>query len=199
MKLLTFFLLILFSFSAYSKTILFLGDSLTEGYGVGVENSFPTVFTNLAKKAGFDDLKIVNGGVSGSTTASGLKRLKWFLRSKPDTLFLALGANDGLRGVDLKKSKQNLLEIIKTAKSKSIEVVLAGMQLPPNYGIKYTYQFKKMFVDIARDQKIKLYPFLLEGVAGKKNLNLPDGIHPNSQGHEVIGKKVFEFLKGNLK
>lgn len=182
-----------------AQTILFLGDSLTEGYGIDQNEAFPELVKKLAKVRLKKDIKAINAGVSGSTTASGLERLKWYLKKeKPNLMILALGANDGLRGFDLEKSKKSLSEIIDFAKANGVKVILAGMLMPPNYGKDYTTKFKKIYTDLAQEKKISLIPFLLEGVAGNKDLNLPDGIHPNQKGHERIAETVFDYIKGAI-
>lgn len=190
--------LIVFCFHAYGKTkILFLGDSLTFGYGIKQEYAYPTL---LQKK--FDEEKIevevINAGISGSTTASGPSRLKWFLKNKPDLLFLALGANDGLRGLELNHTKKNLEDVIKLAKENNIKVLLAGMILPPNYGKKYQEDFEKIFKELASSYKLPFFPFLLKDVGGKKELNIADGIHPNEKGHAIIANNLYPFLKAEL-
>jgi len=190
------FLLILPSLS-FSKTILFLGDSLTEGYRLPKENSYPTLVENMFKEEGLD-IDVINGGVSGSTTADGLNRLKWYMKKNPDIMVLALGANDGLRGLNVKKTKKNLLEIINHAQSEGVKVLMMGMLLPPNFGPEYTKSFKDMYVEIKNEKNIPTLPFLLKGVGGKKELNLADGIHPNKKGYEIIAKEVYKFVKENL-
>ena len=177
--------------------ILVLGDSLTEGYGVDPKYSFPSYLQRILdeKKLKY---KVINGGVSGSTTASGLNRMNWYLKGKPKVMILALGANDGLRGLKLADSKKNLEEIIKKAKNQKVKVLMAGMQMPPNYGKDYTTSFKKMFENIAKTHNLKFMPLLIEGVAGVKELNIEDGIHPNRKGYQVIAKNVFEYLKDLL-
>ena len=144
------------------------------------------------------DISIINAGVSGSTTSDGLDRLKWYLKKKPSIVFLALGANDGLRGLDLKQSQKNLEEIIKYAQESGAKVLLAGMLIPPNYGPEYSENFRKMYELLKDNYKLKSMDFLLEGVAGNKELNQRDGIHPNEQGHKIIAKNVFEFIKEEL-
>ena len=186
--------------SKETYSILFLGDSLTEGYGVPAEKAYPELvkkrlFTNLGKK-----VEIFNLGVSGSTTSSGLTRLKWITgQKKIKLMILALGANDGLRGIPLEKSRQNLVEIIRFAKEKQIKVILAGMKIPPNYGEDYRSGFEKIFKDLANTHKVAFLPFLLKDVAGIKALNLPDGIHPNEKGHEIMAQTVFNVLKDFVK
>lgn len=190
-----FFLIFFLTCSAQATTVLFLGDSLTAGYGVKPNKSYPEVLKYLIKKRKQKDIKVFNGSVSGSTTASGLKRLRFFLKAKPNILVLALGANDGLRGIQLASSQKHLQEIIKLAQKHQIKIVLAGMQLPPNYGEPYRLQFKKMYQKLYQNYQITLIPFLLEGVGGEKHLNQADGIHPNEQGHQIMAETVFKILE----
>ena len=197
------FILILFLITlqfanAKNDTILFLGDSLTEGLGVTKEDAVPKLVETMIQTELKKDVTVINGGVSGSTTSDGLDRLKWYMKKKPSIVFLALGANDGLRGFDLKQSQENLEEIIKYAQESNAKVLLAGMLIPPNYGPKYSENFRKMYEQLKDKYKLKNMPFLLEGVAGNKELNQRDGIHPNEQGHKIIAKNVFEFIKEEL-
>lgn len=192
------FLITLQFANAKDDTILFLGDSLTEGLGVTKEEAFPKLVEILIQKELKKDISIINAGVSGSTTSDGLDRLKWYLKKKPSIVFLALGTNDGLRGLDLKQSQKNLEEIIKYAQESGAKVLLAGMLIPPNYGPEYSENFRKMYEEIKDIYKLKSMPFLLDQVAGNKNLNQSDGIHPNEQGHKTIAKNVFEFIKKDL-
>lgn len=181
-----------------SKTILFLGDSLTEGYGVSKETSYPEKAKEILEKKGLK-IKLLNGSISGSTTASSTSRLKWFLKSKPDLLFLALGANDGLRGIKVPESQKNLATCIELAQKEGVKVVLAGMMVPPNYGPDYGKAFKAMYPTLAKKYKVAHLPFLLDGVAGEKAYNQEDGIHPNTKGHEKMGQLVADFLLPLLK
>jgi acyl-CoA thioesterase I len=178
-------------------TIVILGDSLTEGYGIKKELAYPTLVEKKLIAEGLN-IKIINAGISGSTSASAASRLNWFIKSKPDILLLALGANDGLRGVDIRATKKNLKDTIHRAKENNIRVWLAGMKMPPNYGISYTQQFEKMFTDVASEEKVAFLPFLLEGVAAQTRFNQTDGIHPNEKGHEVIAEVVAKFIRKNL-
>ena len=180
-----------------STHILFLGDSLSEGQGLDEEQSFPRlVERNL--KAKKHDVVVTNGGVSGSTSASGVTRLKWHLKKKTDILVLELGANDGLRGLKLSETEKNLNEIIKMAKEKNVKVLLLGLLMPPNYGKKYVNEFEEMYKKIASKSKVPFLPFVLNDVAGRSDLNLPDGIHPNAKGHEIVAKTVTDFVEKNL-
>jgi len=180
------------------KSILFLGDSLTEGLGVSKEDAYPNLVEKLIENKLNKNILVINGGVSGSTTSDGLARLQWYLKKKPDLVFIALGANDGLRGLDLQQTQKNLEEIITYAQESNAKVLLAGMLIPPNYGAQYAERFKKMYEDIKEKYELKSMPFLLQGVAGKQDLNQRDGIHPNEKGHEYIAKEVFMFLKDEL-
>jgi acyl-CoA thioesterase-1 len=192
------FLFNLITANAKSNTILFLGDSLTEGLGVGKEDAFPKLVENLIQTELNKNIIVINGGLSGSTTSDGLARLKWYMKKKPYLVFLALGVNDGLRGLDLEQSQKNLEEIIKYAQKYNAKVLLAGMLMPPNYGPEYSAQFKEMYQKIKVKYMLKSMPFLLDGVAGIKEFNQRDGIHPNEKGHKYIAKKVFEFIKEDL-
>jgi acyl-CoA thioesterase I len=197
MKLVLIIFLLISSFSSFSKTILFLGDSLTEGHQLPKEEAYPAIVEQELKKK-FKDIKVINGGVSGATTASGLKRLDWYLKAKPDLMVLALGANDGLRGIKLQESEKNLVAVIKRAQEKKIEVIIAGMKMPTNYGEPYRTQFEGLYTKLAKKYKLKLIPFLLEGVGGNPKLNLPDGIHPNAEGYKVIAQNVLKVLEPEL-
>lgn len=195
-RILFFFLLSIISFqgkSSESLKILFLGDSLTEGYGVSKKSGYPMVAKEFLEKKGLK-VEVLNGSVSGSTTASSASRLKWFLKSKPDLLFLALGANDGLRGIKVEESQKNLAKTIEMAKAAGIKIVLAGMMVPPNYGPEYGKKFKQMYPDLSKKYGIYHLPFLLKDVAGEEKLNQEDGIHPNELGHVKMGEHVGEFL-----
>lgn len=190
------FLAALFCSVAFSETkVLFLGDSLTEGYGVKKENAYPQILENELK----GKIISINGGVSGSTTASGLSRLRWQLRAKPKVVVLALGANDGLRGVPVKTSKDNLQKIIDMALEKKLIVVLTGMFLPQNYGDEYRKNFEKMFLVLAKANDVIFMPFLLKDVARVKELNIDDGIHPNEEGHKLMAKNLKPFIEKALK
>ena len=178
--------------------IICLGDSLTAGYGIEKDQAYPRLVEDKLNAKGIK-AKVLNGGVSGSTTASAVSRLNWFLKkSKPDILILALGANDGLRGLKLSESEKNLEEAIVLAKKNGVKVLLAGMQLPPNYGKEYTESFRAMYEGLRKKHGLKMIPFMLENVGGNKELNLEDGIHPNEKGHEVIADTVMKYLEPML-
>ena len=182
--------------------ILILGDSLTEGYGVSAQQAFPSLLEKKLNDEFSSDknssYEIINAGISGSTSSGGVSRIEWLLKSKPDFLILALGGNDGLRGVPVEETKNNLEKIILAAKSKDIPTLLAGMKMPPNYGIEYTREFSKLFEDLANQEDVPLIPFLLEGVGGNPAMNLPDRIHPNPAGHQKIAQTVYQNLINHL-
>lgn len=178
--------------------LVVLGDSLTEGYGVAKEAAFPALLQEKFHKAGRKDLTVVNGGISGSTTASAEKRMAWHLKSKPQAALITLGANDGLRGLSVASSKESLDKAIRLAQGAGVKVILAGMKVPPNYGAEFSRDFEKIFPALAQKYKVPLFPFLLEGVAGVVPLNQTDGIHPNEKGHQLIAEKLFPFLEKHL-
>ena len=192
--LLILFTLPVISYASGLKTILFLGDSLTEGYGIQKKYAYPEKIKSILKNKAIES-KILNGGVSGSTTASGKSRLRWFLKAKPEVMVLALGANDGLRGIKVSESKKNLLEIIELAQKNNIKILLCGMQVPPNYGKSYADDFQKMFKDLAKKYKLEFMPFLLKDIAGEKKLNIEDGVHPNEKGHQVLAENLVSYLE----
>ena len=177
------------------KKIVFLGDSLTEGYGVAREEAFPQLIQNKLQVKFPKKYRVINSGVSGSTTASGLRRFNWVLKSKPEIVIFALGGNDGLRGLPAKETYKNLKNMVKKAKESGVKVVLAGMQAPPNYGKEYTKKFSDTFPRVAKEEGVAFIPFLLEGVAGEKEFNQADGIHPNAKGHIKMADLVFTHLE----
>lgn len=196
-----FFLIILFSSLSFAnKKLVVLGDSITEGYGVAKEAAFPALLEKKLSQAGKSEWVVVNAGVSGSTTASALPRMKWLLKSKPtpDLVLLVLGANDGLRGLKVEDSTKNLAEAIEYANKQNVRVILGGVYMPPNYGKSYTEQFKNMFETLAKKYKLTLIPFILDKVAGNSKFNLADGIHPNEEGHKIIAENIFKVLKEAL-
>ena len=187
--------LISFSTKTYSQLkIVALGDSLTEGFGVRNEEAYPSLLQEELLKKGYK-VKVINAGVSGSTSASAYSRLKWHMRIYPDIVILALGGNDGLRGLDLVHMKNNLIKAIELAKSKKVQILLAGMQIPPNYGKKYAESFKEVFYELAREYQLPFIPFLLKDVGAVPILNLSDGIHPNPEGHQIMAKTVIKYLE----
>jgi len=178
------------------KTILFFGNSLTAGYGIEDYEAFPALIQDKLDSLEMD-YQVINGGLSGETTASGLSRLDWFLEEKPEIFILELGGNDGLRGISLDETEKNLRGIINAVEEKYPEtkVLLAGMQIPPNMGQAYTDEFREMYAEIAEDKDVALIPFLLEGVAGDPEYNLPDGIHPTAEGHQIVAETVWQYLE----
>jgi acyl-CoA thioesterase-1 len=192
------FCLSLNSFLYAATTVLFMGDSLTEGYGVNKKKSYPSLIANKLAVAGHP-IKLINGSISGSTTASAVSRLKWFLKTRPSVMFLALGGNDALRGIAVKEAKKNLEKTIKLARENKVKVILGGMMAPPNYGTKYMTDFKSIYSDLAKKYKLVLVPFLLENVAGEKKLNQSDGIHPNEKGHLKIFDTVYPYILKAIK
>lgn len=182
---------------AAPKRLVVLGDSLTEGYGVAREAAYPALLEKKIKASGKDWI-VVNAGVSGSTTASAMSRMKWIFKTKPDLLILALGANDGLRGLKVAESKKHLTEAIEYARAQKVPVVLGGLYMPPNYGKEYTTEFRSMYEDLAKKYKLPFISFLLEGVGGKAQYNLADGIHPNEKGHAIIADNVYKVIKDLL-
>ncbi|RIW13979.1 arylesterase [Algoriphagus lacus] len=179
------------------KTILFFGNSLTAGYGIDPEDAFAGLVQARLDSLG-KDYRVINGGLSGETTAGGLSRLDWFLEEEPFIFVLELGGNDGLRGILPSESKSNLLAIIDKVRAKypNTTIILAGMQIPPNMGQEYTEEFKAIYPAVAAEKNVTLIPFLLEGVAGNPDLNLPDGIHPTEEGHKIVFETVWKTLEG---
>jgi acyl-CoA thioesterase-1 len=185
------------SISIHAQThILFFGNSLTAGYGLSPDEAFPAVAGQLLKYRG-KNVKVINAGLSGETSAGGLTRIDWVLRQKVDVLVLELGANDGLRGLPLNQTRNNLQGIIDKVKARypKAKIVIAGMMVPPNMGPEYSRAFQQLFKELARKNQAVLIPFLLEGVAGHAHLNQPDGIHPNAAGHQIIAQTVVKYLE----
>ena len=180
--------------AAARPRIVFLGDSLTAGLGLEPSQSFPALIGKRLASEGYD-YEIVNAGVSGDTSAGGLRRLDWSLEGDVKMLVVALGANDGLRGLSPADMKKNLSAVIEGATAKGVPVVLAGMEAPPNFGDDYTRQFRSVYSDLAQQYKIRLIPFLLVGVAGNGSLNQADGIHPNVRGAQLVADLVWAELK----
>jgi len=178
--------------------ILMLGDSLTEGTGIDPDQAYPALVERQLRQEGYR-VKVINAGIGGSTTASAPARLRWHLKAKPQVLLLALGPNDGMRGQPLAQSKAQLAKTIEMAQTAKLKVVLAGMQIPPNYGKAYTQQFKAMYPALAAQYKVPLVPFLLQGVAANPKLNIADGIHPNEAGHKILARNVLPHLRPLLR
>lgn len=181
------------------KTILFFGNSLTASYGVDPQEAFPALI-----QAKIDSLKltykVINGGVSGETSAGGNSRIDWILKQPVAIFILELGGNDGLRGIPLTDTKKSLQSIIDKVKAKypGAKLLLAGMQIPPNMGKQYAMEFKNIYPDLAAKNGMALIPFLLQGVGGEVKLNQQDGIHPTPEGHKIVAENVWEVLRGEL-
>jgi len=174
--------------------IVCLGDSLTAGLGLVETQSYPHLLQKKVDEVGFD-YEVVNAGVSGDTSAGGLRRLEWALQENVRVLIVALGANDGLRGLSVVDMKENLGRIIETAQSRHIAVILTGMEAPPNYGVEYAAAFRQAYRDVALRSKVLFVPFLLDKVAGIASLNQGDGIHPNAEGAAIVSDNVWRVLK----
>ncbi len=174
-------------------TVVFLGDSLTAGPGLPEEEAFPARAGEILTAAGHP-VRVVNGGVSGDTTAGGLRRIDWLLRQKPAVVVVWLGANDGLRGFPVEETERNLREIIRRAKGAGARVLLCGMYVPPSYGPIYQKRFSSIFPRLARELHVAFSPFPLKDVAGKPDLNLPDGIHPNPGGQRIVAAVLAKDL-----
>jgi acyl-CoA thioesterase I len=179
---------------ADDRVIVALGDSLTAGLGVAVDEAYPALLEARLRRAGFA-YRVVNAGVSGDTSAGGLRRVDWLLRSRPALVIVALGANDGLRGLPVAALRDNLTAIVARLRAGGARVLLVGMRLPPNYGDAYTREFAVSFRDVARRTSVAFVPFLLEGVAGDPALNQADGIHPNAAGQRVVAERLWPSLE----
>ena len=182
------------------KTILCFGDSLTAGMGLEDSNdAFPSLLQSKIDSLGLDYI-VINSGLSGETTAGGKSRVKWVLNENVDIFLLELGANDGLRGVPLTETRANLQAIIDIVQDENpnITIILAGMELPPNMGQEYTAEFRSIFSDLAKENNLKLIPFILKNVGGIAELNQSDGIHPTIEGHKIVSNTVWEVLKTAL-
>ena len=177
--------------------IVAFGDSLTAGLGLPRDEAYPARLEDTLLAEGYD-VEVVNAGVSGDTTAGGLRRLEWVLQGDVRILIVALGGNDGLRGLPVGQMKENLREIVTRAQQKGVTVLLAGMEAPPNFGSLYTDQFREVFHELARDQEVSFVPFLLEGVAGNAALNQADGIHPTAEGARMVAAHLWPILQPML-
>jgi acyl-CoA thioesterase I len=180
-----------------SKTprVIFLGDSLTAGLGLDVQQSFPSIIQARLKAAGHP-FEVVNAGVSGDTSAGALRRLEWAMADgEPKVLVVALGGNDGLRGLSPEQLEANLAAVIEHGQKRGLVVILAGMEAPPNFGADYTTRFRSVYPTLAKRYKVRLIPFLLEGVAGDPKLNQADGIHPNPRGAAIVADLVWRALE----
>jgi acyl-CoA thioesterase I len=173
--------------------VVFLGDSLTAGLGVDERQAYPALVADRLTDAGHP-VRLINAGVSGDTSAGGLRRLEWLLAQDPDVIVVGLGANDGLRGLPLEETEANLRRIVTRAREAGCRVLLLGMMVPPNYGPDYAPKFAALFQRIAADLEVPLVPFLLEGVGGRPELNQADGIHPTVEGHRILARTVYPRL-----
>lgn len=182
--------------SAQKKTILFYGDSITAGYGIDIEDAFPALIQKKIDSLGLN-YRAVNAGLSGETSAGGLRRIDWVLQQGVDIFVLELGGNDGLRGVPPTSTKESLQGIIDKVNNSYPDavIILTGMQAPPNMGQNYTSEFQSIFDELAEENDVIYLPFILEGVAGNPDLNLPDGIHPTEKGHRILAKNVWNVLQ----
>jgi acyl-CoA thioesterase-1 len=181
------------------KTLLVVGDSLSAGYGVDPDEAWPALLQKKIDGAGLK-FKVINAGVSGNTSADGLQRVPWLIQRKIDVLLLELGGNDGLRGLPVTAMRSNLQAIIDRIRQKypSVKVIIAGMKMPPSMGFEYVDTVDKTFPDLAAKNHAALIPFLLEGVATKPDLNLPDGIHPTPEGHKIVAENAWEVVRKTL-
>lgn len=176
------------------RVIVALGDSLTAGLGVAADEAYPARLEARLAREGYA-YRVVNAGVSGDTTAGGLRRVDWVLRAKPEIAIVALGANDGLRAQSPQAMRENLTAIVKRLQAAGARVLLVGMRLPPNYGADYTNEFQAVFPAVARSTGAAFMPFLLDGVAADTRLNQPDGIHPTAAGYQVIADRLWPYLR----
>lgn len=180
-----------------TTTVVVLGDSITAGYGLDASESYPSL---VQQQLAGHDVRVINAGLSGDTTAGGLRRLDWLLKGKCDVLVVALGANDGLRGVPVTETASNLKAIISKTKGRfpNARIIVAGMLVPPNMGPDYSERYRAVFPDVANETGAKLLPFLLEGVAGIAALNQADGIHPTAAGQQKIAELLVPVLTETL-
>lgn len=177
------------------RTIVVLGDSIAAGNGVDLSESFPSVIQDRIREKGWP-YEVVNAGVSGDTTAGGVRRMPWLLKRNMQFLVIELGGNDGLRGISPDETRANLEKIIALARERypEVRIVVCGMQMPQNMGESYNRRFREIFSEVARTQKTALVPFLLEGVGGRAELNQTDRIHPNPAGHRIVASNVWSVL-----
>jgi acyl-CoA thioesterase-1 len=183
---------------AEERVIVAFGDSLTAGLGVPVEQSYPALLTARLRAEGYP-YRVVNAGVSGDTTAGGLRRVDWALRLHPEIVILELGVNDAFRGQDLAGVRGNLDRLVERFQSSGARVLVAGMRLPPNYGARYSAEFQRLYEDVARKRGAPLMPFLLDGVGGNPRLNQPDGVHPTVEGYRIVVERLWPYLRPLLK
>ena len=186
--------------STEPRVVVCLGDSLTAGYGLDQAQAYPALLQKSIDSLGWK-FKVVNAGLSGETTAGGLRRLDWVLKRRIDVLILALGGNDALRGIPLETTRQNLDQILTRTRAKNpdVQLIVAGMLIPPNWGREYFNGFRAVFPQLAKKHQAGLIPFLLEGVGGKPELNFPDGIHPTAEGHKIVAANIWKVLEPVLR
>lgn len=175
--------------------IMFLGNSITAGYGIDPEDAFPQLIQERIDSLGWN-FRVVNAGLSGETSAGGLRRVQWLLDQPVSVLVIELGGNDGLRGISPDVTRRNLAEIIEIARDRNpgVAILLAGMQIPPNLGHEYTRRFREIYPSLAQEQGVALIPFLMENVGGIASLMQRDGIHPTESGHRIMAENVWEVL-----
>jgi acyl-CoA thioesterase-1 len=183
--------------AAPAPLVAFLGDSLTAGLGLAEDEAFPALIEAELREEGFA-VRVVNAGVSGDTSAGGLARLDWLLAQGPAVVVVGLGANDGLRGLPLEATEENLRQIVRRSQEAGARVVLLGMRIPPSYGLDYAGRFRDLYEEVADDLDVPRVPFLLDGVAARPALNLPDRVHPNAQGHRKIAETVYPYVEDEL-
>lgn len=178
------------------RIIVFLGNSLSAGFGVDTEEAFPSLIQDKIDSLGWP-FRVMNAGVSGETTSGGLSRIDWLLRQRVDVLVVELGGNDGLRGIPTEVTKRNLEDIVEKTKGTrpDVTIILTGMQLPPNLGIDYTRRFRAIYAEVAQENGVHLIPFLMEGVGGVDSMMQGDGIHPNRAGHRKMAENVWDVLE----
>ena len=174
--------------------VVFLGDSLTAGNGLPGDSAYPAVVARTLRDEG-RPIRIVNAGSSGDTSAGGLSRLPWLLKQKPDVLVVALGGNDGLRGVPPATTRENLGRIIRVAQAEGAAVLLLGLRMPPNYGPEFTEAFQRLYPELADELDVAFVPYMLEGVGGRPEMNQGDGIHPTGEGQRIIAENVLPALR----
>jgi len=183
---------------AQERVIVAFGDSLTAGQGVPAAQSYPALLAARLRAEGYP-YRVVNAGVSGDTTAGGLRRVDWALRLGPEVVILELGVNDALRGQDLDTVRSNLHQLVERFQSAGVQVLIAGMRLPPNYGAGYGATFRRLYEEVARKRGAALMPFFLDGVAGDPRLNQPDGVHPTAEGYRLIVDRLWPYLRPLLR
>ncbi len=183
---------------AQERVIVAFGDSLTAGQGVPAQQSYPALLAARLRAEGYP-YRVVNAGVSGDTTAGGLRRVDWALRLGPEVVILELGINDALRGQDLETVRSNLHQLVERFQSAGVRVLIAGMRLPPNYGAGYGATFQRLYEEVARKRGAALMPFFLDGVAGDPRLNQLDGIHPTADGYRLIVDRLWPHLRPLLR